>query len=243
MWLFRLCGQAAGRSLVLDRLGKAPRIGADLVMARSPAKKQAKAGAKKVAGKGKQAKRKSPSPPPVSEQGATGSAASSSGATPKARRVHRRDTDAQVERVIATRLVPDYPIEAVNGVVNKRGEHVRKYIANHIRENRCSQRYLTLRFWTQFSEFDLKAKTIGSMPDPLAQGEDIAEPLVKALNIAHSENPSRRSVEPIERYLEVMAAPNYSEFYGLVHVAQEAPTMSRQASVRMRAAILGCIVR
>lgn len=75
MWLFRLCGQAAVRRLVLDRLGKAPHTGAGLVMARSAAKMQANAGAKKVAGRGKQAKRKSPSPPPVSEQGATGSAA------------------------------------------------------------------------------------------------------------------------------------------------------------------------
>lgn len=103
---------------------------------------------------------------------------------------------------------------------------------------------MTSRFWTQFfSEFDLKAKTIGGMPDPLAQGGDIADQLVKALNIAHSENPFRRSVEPIERYLEVMAAPNYSEFYGLAHAAQEAPAMSRQASTRMRVAILGCIAR
>ena len=166
-----------------------------------------------------------------------------SGSSHKLRRVDRRDTEAQVDRVIQSRLAPQFPIEAINGVVNAKGEHVRTFIARHIRENRGSQRYLTSKFWTEFfAEFDLQVCMLNCMPQPCLE-EEVDEQIVSALKVAHSDNPSKRSVEPIERLLETMRKPNYTEFYGLVAASQEAPTMTRHSSLRMKVAILGCISR
>ena len=166
-----------------------------------------------------------------------------SASSQKLRRVDRRDTEAQVDRVIQSRLAPQFPIEAINGVVNARGEHVRTFIARHIRENRGSQRYLTSKFWTEFfTEFDLHVCMLNSMPQPGVE-EDVDEQIVSALKVAHSDNPSKRSVEPVERLLETMRKPNYTEFYGLVAASPEARTMARHSSLRMNVAILVCIAR
>ncbi len=55
--------------------------------------------------------------------------------SPKLARVDRLACEHQVERVILTRLVNQFSVDSINGVVNSKGEHVRAYIARHILEN------------------------------------------------------------------------------------------------------------
>lgn len=193
------------------------------------------------------AKRPASPPPPAQEPDAPaldGDEVTAPAAMAKNRRLERRDTESQVERVVQGRLGKQFTIEAINGVVNDKGEHVREYIARHIRENRSSAKYLSSRFWTTFfSEFDLQVKVLGDLPEPPDPDEAVDDRWLKALKIAHNDNPSKRTVEPIERLLETMQKPNYTELYGLILSSQEAPTMCRASSVRMRVAILGCIAR
>jgi hypothetical protein len=162
----------------------------------------------------------------------------------KSRRVERRDTDAQVDRVIQTRLAPRYRMEAINGVVNKDGEHIRPYIANHIRTNRGGTKYLTSKFWTEFfRDFDLQSDALADVPELDCESDTVSDATLKAMSTAHNDNPAQRNVEPLERVLENAGKPSYTEFYGLVHCSKEAPTMTRQSSTRLRIAILGMVAR
>ena len=128
-----------------------------------------------------------------------------SGSSQKLRRVDRRDTEAQVDRVIQSRLAPQFPIEAINGVVNAKGEHVRTFIARHIRENRGSQRYLTSKFSTEyFAEFDLQVCMLNCMPQPCLE-EEVDEQIVFALMLTATtprrgpSNPSSGCLRPCGR--------------------------------------------
>jgi hypothetical protein len=162
---------------------------------------------------------------------------------PKRRRVERRDTEDQVERVIATRLLPQFRLEDVNGIVSAAGEHIRPYLARHIHDNKSGAKYLTSRFWTQFFKvFDLKVQGLSGVPEPQTE-EEVSDALTRAMQTAHHDNPAQRSVEPLERLLETMLKPNYLEFFGLVQCAQEAPTMSRPSSLRLKMAILSLVAR
>ncbi len=89
----------------------------------------------------------------------------------KRRRLNRRDTAEQVERVVQRRLLPQFRLEAINGVVNEAGEHIRPYIARHIRESRGGGRkQLTSKFWSEFFKaFDLHGKRSDALP-PIWRG-------------------------------------------------------------------------
>lgn len=214
-------------------------------MAKSKAKSAGPTG--KAKAKAKQAA-PSPGPPMAASPSASEAAVASRSVSPdrplKSRRIERRDTEDQVDRLVSVRLKP-YRIETINGVVNSEGEHIRPYLARHIRVARSagSGKYLSSKFWTQFfKEFDLKSHGIGQLPPP-PQDEEINELILKALKVAHSDNPAQRSVEPIERLLETIPKPNYTEFFGLIAASQEAPTMSRATALRMTIAILGLVAR
>ncbi len=66
---------------------------------------------------------------------------------------------------------------------------------------------------------------------------------MKVLSVAHSDNPAQKSVEPIERLLETMRVPHYTEFVGMIIASQEAPTKQRQISMPMKVASMGVGVR
>ncbi len=92
--------------------------------------------------------------------------------SPKLARVDRRDVEQQVERVIQTRLVSQFSVESSNGVVNSKGEHVRAYIARHIRGNMGWDTYLNSKLWTAFyREFDLQAQGLAGLPAPTGEEE------------------------------------------------------------------------
>ncbi len=160
----------------------------------------------------------------------------------KACRQDRRDVDAQVDRLIERRLAEQFPLAVINGVVNSQGEHIRPYIARHIQHNRS--KYLSSLFWTQFfKEFDMKFADLSDLPDPSPADEEPDPQLVDAIKMAHHDNPAQRTVEPIERLCETMKRPSYTEFFGMLTASQEAPAVTKTASLRMKVAILGCVAR
>ena len=160
------------------------------------------------------------------------------------RRLDRRDTDEQARRAVKHKLLGEYSLEAINGCVNAKGEHVKAYIARHVRANKKQKKYLSSRFWVKFfKEFDLVGHSRLELPEP-EEGEEIEEAMFRpALEAAHSGNPAARTVEPMERLLAVMRHPSYTMYFGLIMASQESPTMSRQKSLRFKVALLGRVAR
>ncbi len=86
------------------------------------------------------------------------------------------------------------------------------------------------------------AQGLAGLPAPTEE-EEVDEQLAKCIKVAHSDNPAQRSVEPIERLMETINAPSYTEYVGLILASQEAPTMAGRASLRMRIAVPGFTAR
>ena len=137
-------------------VGVAPKRGSDAARTNAKAKGKAKA---KPSPPRKAKPSLPPEQPPAVSPAAAASAASEEPPAKKGRRLDRRDTAAQVERLICQRPSTQLSLPAINGTVHARGEAVRGYLAKAIRDRRNSSRHLSSRFWAEFhAEFSLAAE-------------------------------------------------------------------------------------
>jgi hypothetical protein len=159
------------------------------------------------------------------------------------RRLNRRSTDEAVERVIMEKLTGRYSEESVSGKTNERGQSVREFIGEAIRENRSDKAKLGTAFWLKlFQEFSLEKKECDGLPNPDA-GEAVRDEVIAKLTCCHDPNPATRSVEPLIGFLQFCSELQYVELYGLIMGCQESPTITKGQSTKLLLAILGCITR
>ena len=216
----------------------------------APKRKQA---AQRGAGRGTKAARydAAASPAASSSAGASSSLptpaqveSSQAVASANKRRLARRDTDEQVERIISDRLLSKYPADVVHGSVSKGGETVQQYLSKAVRDNKGSQKKLSSKFWVEFfKDFDMQVNPIKNLPEPTSLTETVDPALVAAMKIAHHENPAVRSSDPFERHLEICAAPNYKEYYGMLSCSVESRAVTKATSAKMTKAIAALIRR
>ena len=72
------------------------------------------------------------------------------------RRLTRRDTEDAVERAFVKRMYPHYSKHLLEGAVNRKGEKLRKVVADQVRANRPLQKKLSSQFWCKLvQDFEL----------------------------------------------------------------------------------------
>ena len=85
----------------------------------------------------------------------------------KARRLGRRDSDEQVERIMAKKLYPTYAREIIEGAIAEDGMTPRQMITKEVRSTKFNGEYLKASFWTQFfAKFPLQKGLAALLPDP-----------------------------------------------------------------------------
>ena len=161
----------------------------------------------------------------------------------KRRRLNRRDSDDQVERLIVSKL-SNFTSEAIEGTQSSDGVSIRDYLKGSLREFKNDKKRFNPRFWvTFFQKFPLKRSAAERLEMPEMVYGEISDELLTCLAAAHSENPATRSVEPLERFLEHCGELTKPEVYGLLNGVMEGPMVTRQQSYRCLTAILGYIAR
>jgi hypothetical protein len=168
----------------------------------------------------------------------------------KRRRLSRRDSDEQVNRVIEEKLTPNYREELIEAALTKKGMKIRPYIKTalvgltvSVRGNKAR---LSTKFWTQFyADFPTLSLGISAyLPDPPADLEEVRDELQAALATAYDPNPSSRTPVHVERVLENLTKDlNETELFGLVQAVEESPTISRPHSEKMKMAIMLYLAR
>lgn len=149
----------------------------------------------------------------------------------------RRDTDAQVDRAVGSRL-SHLPKSVWASKRNASGQSVRDYIAAEIRRRRQDGGKLGSRFWAQLYEhFELQENLADSLPEP---GDDQvpSAQLLDVLAAAHNENPIKATLVPLERFLDHSGPLSGTATYGLLRAIQPAPTLPRHMSVKAQVAVL-----
>ena len=150
------------------------------------------------------------------------------------RRLDRRQTNEQVERIVDRKLAPIFPALVIANATTQHGEGVHDYIGRHLVSTRNSNQYLSTRFWTQFyREFDLRENCLDNLPGP--EDENVRDEIKHILT---ADTPTQRFVEPLERFLESCTGLSYTEFFGLLQFTNESPSLSLGLSIRARIAIL-----
>ena len=156
----------------------------------------------------------------------------------KRRRLERRHTEEQVNRVMKARFYDQgYEQDYVEALRNDKGETIREKLLEQIHDNRGTKTHISTAFWRQiFEEFPLKVGMFAKLPFPVG---DLSKDAEDAVLIAQAENPALRSIDPWERYLE--RAPkdiSEDEFLNLLHGAAEGPIVSRSQSHKMLISLL-----
>ena len=158
-------------------------------------------------------------------------------ASEASRRLTRRDTDAQVDRIRTGRL-KEVPESTFEGATDENGQSLRDYLAEHVRLNKKMKRKFSVKFWVSlFERFDLNSNVSDKLPDGPA-GEEVRDLLLEKLAIVHHDNPAMRSTEPLERFLEECDELNRTELTGLIKGVEESPKVIRSANVKLVTAAL-----
>ena len=72
-------------------------------------------------------------------------------ASEASRRLTRRDTDAQVDRIRTGRL-KEVPESTFEGATDENGQSLRDYLAEHVRLNKKMKRKFSVKFWVSLFE-------------------------------------------------------------------------------------------
>lgn len=108
------------------------------------------------------------------------------------RRLDRRQTDEQVERIIAKQLYPKFARELIEGMVAEDGSPPRSAIAEELRKCRGAQEYLKQEFWGKFFEkFPFHKGIVGMIPEPTCNSGVRSEGL-EAIAPMHDKNLAKR---------------------------------------------------
>ena len=85
----------------------------------------------------------------------------------KIRRLNRRDSDDQVERIMEKKLFAKYPREIIEGAALADGTTPRSMITKEVQTTKCTGEYLKATFWTRFFvKFPLQKGLAALLPDP-----------------------------------------------------------------------------
>ena len=77
----------------------------------------------------------------------------------KVRRLNRRDSDDQVERIMEKKLYPKFPREIIEGAIAADGTTPRSMITKEVQHTKCVGEYLKASFWARFFiKFPLQKK-------------------------------------------------------------------------------------
>jgi len=163
-----------------------------------------------------------------------------SAAESKRRRLGRRDSDDQVERVIQNKLGHFTP-EVVESAVSSDGESVRDYVKRNMKA--MTNRRLGSRFWCEFFTVFPLNKTPAEVLDVPEGEEPVSEELIAAMSAALCDNPATRSIEPLELLLVHCEPLNGTELVGLLRSAMEGPVVTSANSQRMLLSILAYFAR
>ena len=124
------------------------------------------------------------SEPLEADKTATGSKAASR------RRLSRRDTDDQVERIVAKKLKPFFPSELIEGIVHADGSTPRSTIADGLRNSKSAGEYLKQEFWSNFFlKFPFEKGLASIVPEPSGH-YDIRDEVLEAIAPLARQEPS-----------------------------------------------------
>ena len=120
----------------------------------------------------------------------------------KRRRLSRRDSEEQVRRLVASKLIPKFGSEVV-GRVGKSNVTVWEYMLEAWRRLKSTGRYWTMKN-TQalYEEFDLSETLEDRLEYHRGNPEDIGDHLLRALATSRCKNPADRATDDVERLLE-----------------------------------------
>ena len=110
-------------------------------------------------------------------------------------RLHRRDTDDQVERIMKGNVFPHFTRERAESVVDSDGVTPAEAIAEDVRRLRGSKAKMRPPFWDAWRQrFGLTLSTEIVLPDPVVDDNSakVAEDLVDSVALMHCPNPAAR---------------------------------------------------
>lgn len=160
----------------------------------------------------------------------------------KRRQLDRRDSDERVTRAIGTRL--DFlPEEDWKNKVNAKDQSIRDVVKIELKGNKDTNARLSTKFWTKvFVDFKLTNPSVDTLPKP-DTSQPVDPKLMETLGILRHDNPAARNVGPLERYLEFCPLLNRRTHFGMFHLVQEGPLVSRNHAMKAQNAILKYMAR
>jgi hypothetical protein len=158
--------------------------------------------------------------------------------TSKRRRLDRRSTDDQVDRIIDRKLAKKYPKELIDGSVATDGTTPRQMIADEVRNTKTQGEYLKQELWVLFfAKFPVHRGLVALMPAPPANQEVRAE-VLEALAPLHEKNPVLRQADHLAQFLSLANDLNETEIFGIVSASQQSLTVTESMYVKAMLALM-----
>ena len=159
-------------------------------------------------------------------------------ASKERRRLDRRNTDVQVDRILQQKLYPRFPRELIEGTRAEDGSTPRSMIAEEVRRSKTTNNYLKTEFWTQFFlKFPFEDGLACVVPEPLGNAE-IRPEVLEAIAPLHCVSPASRTAINLITYLESAEDLNERELYGIAMAAQQSCTVTKDMHRKSMTAFL-----
>ena len=155
----------------------------------------------------------------------------------KKRRLDRRDTDGQAERVIADKFKGYDPI-VISNRRNAHGETLAEVVAAEIKRKRPSGEYFKLKFWAkQHAEFQLDLGLFKDMPGIKGDSEP-NDGLVEALAQSQEKSNGLRSIDRLESVLAHCPPLTHDDIVILISESKQTPIVTHDQSRAMYMLVL-----
>lgn len=159
------------------------------------------------------------------------------------RRLDRRATDEQVERILAKKLYPKFPRELIEGSVAEDGSTPRSMISEEVRMCRNSQEYLKQEFWVKFfAKFPFHKGIVGMIPEPKGRGE-IRPEVLEAIAPMHDKNPAKRHAGNLISFLATTSPLTERELFGIIMTSQPSETVTSDMYKKAMFALMRYVFR
>ena len=154
------------------------------------------------------------------------------------RRLDRRDTEDQIDRIVQRKLLPKFPKEIISGAVAADGSTPRGMIADEIRRTRTKGEHLKQEFWARFFvKHPLHRGVIALLPMP-PDDQEVRHGVTEAIAPLKNKNPVCRQADHISQYLSLATDLNEAEIYAIVVAAQESTTVTSAMNIKTMLGIM-----
>ena len=152
-------------------------------------------------------------------------------------RLDRRDSEEGAERAIEHRL-SHLPSRSWEMLRNSKGESLRMVVREEVRRKRLKKGRLSTRFWESvYRDFGLKGSLATMLEEP--ETVEFVDPqLEEALSILLADNPVKRSVKPLERFLEYAPELTRYAWYALLVGVIESEDLPKARAMEAQLCVL-----